>query len=221
MGQKILAGIWRLVALTWHLVSTANLSAQTVRLAIVSGEPKVEAAADLLTAELSKNTNGDQNFPVAFRQLALCYFQGGGVEMDEEQGLELCRKAADLGDYYAEWMLANAYSRGIGVPRDVNDAPIALPTRSSGQGYYKAIDELIFRYQAGLGTEQNVIAAARWYCRGASVTGNKLKHLLERLSAPTKEDAQTDSFPKLQRFMRITPRWPVICPQTRNRCNES
>jgi len=106
--------------------------------------------------------------------LGLCYLEADGVEKDEERGLELIRRAADQGHNRALYDLAGFYARGIGEPRNNSDQPLELlkrVTRSSARsldGVTKwAYDGILFRYQYGVGTERDLVAAAEVYCRAA------------------------------------------------------
>jgi uncharacterized protein len=102
-----------------------------------------------------------QNWPAGQYHLGMLYLRGKGVEIDEARGLELVRAAVDQGLPDAMHDLAQCYAFGIGEPRNDADRPIELLRRS------KSWDELISRYEAGLGTERDLTAAAECYCEGA------------------------------------------------------
>ena len=106
--------------------------------------------------------------------LGLCYLEADGVEKEEARGLELIRHAADQGYNRALFDLAGLYARGIGAPRNDLDQPLELlkrVTRSSTKsldGVTKwAYDGIFFRYQYGVGTERDLVAAAEVYCHAA------------------------------------------------------
>jgi len=94
-------------------------------------------------------------------RLGMLYLRGKGVEVDESRGLELLRAAADQGIPGAIHDLAQCYAFGIGEPRNDADRPIQLLRRS------KSWDELISRYEAGFGTDRDLMAAAECYCEYA------------------------------------------------------
>lgn len=103
----------------------------------------------------------EHNVPEAQYHLGMLYLRGKGVEVDEARGLELVRAAADQGVTEAIHDLAQCYAFGIGEPRNAADRPIELLRRS------KSWEELIRRYEAGWGTDRDLIAAAECYCEGA------------------------------------------------------
>jgi uncharacterized protein len=103
----------------------------------------------------------DQNWAAGQYQLGLIYLEGNLIEQDEERGLELTRAAADQGLNDALHELADLYARGVGEPRSGEDRPLRLLERA------RVHSEVIFRYEYGLGTERDLVAAARWHCRAA------------------------------------------------------
>lgn len=118
--------------------------------------------------------SADQGWAGGQYHLGLCYIEGHGVEQDEERGLGLLRLAADQDHVYAEMDLADLYARGIGMPRNDEDRPIALLQRvvkgnlQDNHGEIReAYDLLIFRYVCGVGTERDLYVAAEWYCQAA------------------------------------------------------
>jgi TPR repeat protein len=121
----------------------------------------------------------DQNYAPALRYLGACYMNGKGVEQDEERGLELIRSAADQGDKRALRELVNAYTKGIGEPRNVQDEPLELlqrlalaPAEDDYPVRMAAYQEIIFRYLSGLGTQRDWAVAAMWYCRATAADIN-------------------------------------------------
>jgi TPR repeat protein len=96
--------------------------------------------------------------------LGLYYLAGRVVGLDEDKGLELVRAAADKGFNDALIKLAALYARGVGEPRSEQDRPIPLLTQSGAWG------QLVFRYEYGLGTERDMVAVAKCYCRLAMKT---------------------------------------------------
>lgn len=118
--------------------------------------------------------SADQNWAGGQYHLGLCYLGGQGVEQDEERGSELIRKAADQSQVYAMVDLANLYSRGVGAPRSESDTPlhilqrvVASRSEDSADKIAEAYEGLILRYEHGIGTERDVIAAVGWHCRAA------------------------------------------------------
>lgn len=105
--------------------------------------------------------SAEQDWAGGQYHLGLCYLEGKVVELDEARGLELIRAAADQGLEDAVHELADLYARGVGEPRSEADRPIHLLQRA------RAWSDLIFRYEHGLGTERDLIAAAQYYCHAA------------------------------------------------------
>lgn len=103
----------------------------------------------------------DQQSHEAQHELGLFYLEGRVVELDEPRGLDFLRSAADAGLPEGQRDLAKAYEEGIGKPRSLNDAPLALYQRAG------AYDDLRLRYEYGLGTLPDAVAAAHWCCRNA------------------------------------------------------
>jgi uncharacterized protein len=121
--------------------------------------------------------------------LGLCYLKGDGLEQDEDRGLDWIRQAADQGNNLALYDLAGLYARGIGEPRNKLDHPLELLKRvarsdsKSLDGVTRsAYDGILFRYQYGVGTERDLVAAAEWYCRAAA--DGVLDYSLENKLAP-------------------------------------
>jgi uncharacterized protein len=116
----------------------------------------------------------EQDWPDGQYRLAGCYLQGKGVELDEERGLELMRAAADADHCKAMVELTELYARGIGEPCNRQDEPLQWLQRAEKhkeQGTYgiykRPYDLLVFRYEHGIGTDQDLVTAASWYIRGA------------------------------------------------------
>ncbi len=123
--------------------------------------------------------------------LGLLYLSGHkGVELDEARGLELMRAAADQGMPEAMHDLAQCYAVGIGEPRNDADRPVQLLRRS------KSWDELIRRYEAGFGTDRDLMAAAECYCEYA--LGSWRMTLADKIDfhpgTPTQTWGGTESF---------------------------
>ncbi len=99
----------------------------------------------------------DQSYAEGQYHLGLFYLAGQVVELDEEQGLELVRAAADQGLNNALIELADLYAQGIGEPRSAQEHPMQLYERAHDYS------RLILRYRYGVGTERDMIAVARCY----------------------------------------------------------
>lgn len=112
--------------------------------------------------------SAEQNWPGGQYRLGLCYLAGKGVDKDEEQGLELIRKAADQNHAFALFKLAKLYRSGVGEPRNEVDRPIKLLLRSASLDCGLAYAELSDRYRRGLGCERDLIKSGQWHSRAGS-----------------------------------------------------
>jgi len=101
----------------------------------------------------------EQNLPAAQYHLGLCYLRGEGTAVDEARGLELIRSAADQGFDEAIHDLVDLYTQGIGTPRNLADQPIPLLERRHNW------ISVACRLENGIGTERDLVKAARYYCR--------------------------------------------------------
>ena len=64
----------------------------------------------------------DAGNSAAQKNLAICYFNGYGVEKDVEKAIYWWQKAADAGDSTAQYRLAFCYLKGEGIEKDVEKA---------------------------------------------------------------------------------------------------
>jgi len=119
--------------------------------------------------------SAEQHQPNSQYHLGLLYLEGGVVEANEAKALTLIRAAADQGNADALGELARLYAEGIGEPRDSQDRPLELLKRAGAWGV------LVFRYEYGLGTERDLVAAARCYCRAALSGGEYRPSLADKI----------------------------------------
>lgn len=110
-----------------------------------------------------------QNWAGGQYHLGLMYLEGKAVAQDEARGLELIRAAADQNHEDALLELANLYARGVGEPRTDSERPMALSER------FGKWEDLLFRYEHGLGTERDLVMAARCCCKVTSDLQDKIE----------------------------------------------
>jgi len=110
-----------------------------------------------------------QNWAGGQYHLGLIYLEGKAVAQDEARGLELIRAAADQGHEDALHELADLYARGVGEPRNESELPMALLERLGKW------EDLLFRYEYGLGTERDLVLAARCGCKLTSDLRDKVE----------------------------------------------
>jgi TPR repeat protein len=125
---------------------------------------------------------------------ALCFLLGNGVEKDEPRGLELMRQAADRKHRGAMVKLSELYARGIGVPRNDQDTPFQLLLLPARLNFEPACSELSTRYRLELGTERDLVSAARWYCQSAILSGFPQRLDKEIWGVPPEQPRQTELF---------------------------
>lgn len=82
------------------------------------------------------------------------------------QAIPLLRKAADMGDAFAQFMIGSFYATGSGVPRDFTIAAHWLQLAAQ-QGDAEAQHGLGFLYATGQGVARDSAEAARWYSKAA------------------------------------------------------
>ena len=104
----------------------------------------------------------EQNHAAAQNKLGRCYEEGYGVKQREDEAEQWYRKAADQGNVYAQWNLADIYDRR----KDYKEA-FKLYTLAAEQNYAAAQNMLGRYYEQGYGCEQSYLKAANWYRKAA------------------------------------------------------
>ncbi len=108
----------------------------------------------------------EQGMAKAQYNLALCYYNGKGIEKDYVKATEWYSKAAEQGYAEAQHNLGACYYNGKGVENDsVKAAEWYL--KAAEQGHANAQYELGYMYEQGYGVEQNDVKAEEWYTRAA------------------------------------------------------
>jgi TPR repeat protein len=149
-------------------------------------EPLEDATAarengDYATALKLLRPLADQGVAEAEFNLGLMYAQGQGVQQDDAEALNWCRKAADQGDADAQvWMIYGrglapryaeamkwywrgiTYSNGYGVPQDDAKA-MKLYRLAADYGLAGAQYTLGMHYENGIGVPQDYSEAVKWY----------------------------------------------------------
>lgn len=99
--------------------------------------------------------------------LALAYFDGAGVEADEEKAIVLLAEAAAAGHPKAMRAYANRLLDGVGVPQD-QQAGMAMLTKAAEAGDASAQGDLGICYFYGDGTVADYNKALFWLEKSAS-----------------------------------------------------
>lgn len=108
-------------------------------------------------------------FVPAISKLAMCYFEGDGVEQDSYVGLQWLEKAATYGrDLEAAHELAILYEYGqYDVPVDVVRAARWF-RHAAESGHVEAMAEYAMCCELGCGREQSDTEALEWYVKAAN-----------------------------------------------------
>ena len=80
-----------------------------------------------------KRANNGNN--IALFKLALMYLNGYGVEQSYQEAIKLFKKSADIGNLDAKFLLGDIYKKGLGIPRDNEQA----------DKYYKDVFEVYLK----------------------------------------------------------------------------
>ena len=108
----------------------------------------------------------DAGNSAAQKNLAICYFNGYGVEKDVEKAIYWWQKAADAGNSTAQNSLAYRYFAGDGVEKDVEKAAYWCQ-KAADAGYSAAQYRLAFCFLKGDGVEKDVEKAVYWWQKAA------------------------------------------------------
>ena len=108
----------------------------------------------------------DAGNSAAQKNLAICYFNGYGVEKDVEKAIYWWQKAADAGNSTAQNSLAYRYFAGDGVEKDVEKA-VYWCQKAADAGYSAAQYRLAFCFLKGEGVEKDVEKAVYWWQKAA------------------------------------------------------
>ena len=108
----------------------------------------------------------DAGNSAAQKNLAICYFNGYGVEKDVEKAIYWWQKAADAGNSTAQNSLAYRYFAGDGVEKDVEKA-VYWWQKAADAGDSDAQYRLAFCFLKGEGVEKDVEKAVYWWQKAA------------------------------------------------------
>jgi TPR repeat protein len=112
--------------------------------------------ADEFRADATKNN------PAAQHNLAVCYYNGYGVNVDKSEAVKWYKKAADQNFAPAQANLGACYYYGIAIQQDFKKAA-KLFLYAAEQGNDIGQYNLGRCYEYGQGVAQNYSEAARWY----------------------------------------------------------
>ena len=120
----------------------------------------------------------DAGNSAAQKNLAICYFNGYGVEKDVEKAIYWWQKAADAGNSAAQKNLAFCYLKGDGVEKNVEKA-VYWWQKAADAGNSAAQYRLAFCYLKGEGIEKDVEKAVYWWQKAADAGDSDAEYMLE------------------------------------------
>jgi TPR repeat protein len=136
-------------------------------------ETKPEAIAALKDSA----ADGDAS---AQRKLGESFFEGSGVEKNEEEAVKWFRKAAEQGHAEAQFSLGWSYHKGQGVQHDVAEAATWF-RKAAEQGHVTAQNNLGVCHVLGDGVQQDHAEAVKWYRKAAEQGEVNARAALEKL----------------------------------------
>ena len=146
------------------------------------------AANDVVTAlQGYERAAGDSDHhvaSVALDRLGELYAKGGPVPQDLARAEDYFRRAALLGDPYAQAAQAEFVLDGIATTADPATALI-WARKAAAAGMTIAFAQLGWQYMNGLGVEQSADEAKAWYLRGAEEGDANCQYQLGWLYAHT------------------------------------
>lgn len=104
----------------------------------------------------------EQGYEPAMAFLASCYMNGKGVEKDEEKGLAWMRRAAPKNDY-ALYQLGSSYLNGKGGLEVDGKKALELVIEAAKRGHALSQNAVGWIYKEGLGVDENVDEAVKWF----------------------------------------------------------
>jgi uncharacterized protein len=117
-------------------------------------------------AEMYEEATKSGECPRSLDSLGTLYYRGRGVQKDTAKATALWTRAAQLGDEWGEFHLAELYLKGDELPQNFAMAK-QLFEQAASQGNYAAEERLGTMYEDGSGTAQDYSAALQWYKKSA------------------------------------------------------
>jgi len=116
------------------------------------------------------------------------YFDGlAGVGVDNAQGIEWLRKAADQGFNFAQHFLGWRYGTGTGIAMDDAQAVIWYH-KAAENGYFASQGNLGYRYEHGNGVPKDINKAMAWYRKAAAQGHQPSINDLQRMEAAARSN---------------------------------
>ncbi len=136
--------------------------------------------------------------------LGVMYFKGEGVKADHLQGLELFKKAAELGHANACFILGTSYDKGVDVQQN-REVAAKWYLKAAMLGHAQAQFNIGLMYTNGEGVEKNHNEAVVWL-KKAAVQGHKgAGKLLNVMGEEVPKAAMSKSTSKSTKSKRVEP----------------
>jgi TPR repeat protein len=113
--------------------------------------------------QIARTTEAEIVAIEAMRDLAEMYYYGSNnVRQNYAQAAKYFKKAANLGDAYAQWSLAVMYEEGQGIDKDINEA-IKYFKLAGANDYACAHKRLGHIYDANIDVPRDTILSAKHF----------------------------------------------------------
>ena len=119
----------------------------------------------------------EQGDALAQYNLGNCYFDGDGVEQDDEEAVKWYRKSAEQGNAMAQYRLGDCYLNGDGVDKNEREA-VEWYRRAAEQDNPDSQYKLGECCYNGVGVAKNFEEAVEWFLRAADFDNSKAQYKL-------------------------------------------
>jgi|GEM_PF-6637425 len=176
--QKVQKG-WRQVCMASHQPRRVSLTKQEAPSlpVFLAREPVLQEAdwqyllqKDQVAAfnwfqKMAKSEQGEKA-SLALNMMGRAYEHGWGIAVDHFQAFNCYRQAAEQGEIWALFNLADCYRKGVGCSVDKCRAT-ELYAQAAASGHVKSLNMLGLAYEEGDGVRQDLGRAAQYFMQGA------------------------------------------------------
>ena len=150
-----------------------------------SGLPKDDLLASKYLLQVAQEPNVDASFQgsqaLAQYWIAMMYEHGRGLEQSHEKAIQFLQKAANNGNYPAQFDLGSLYNDGTGgMPMDKSIA-CQWFEKAADNGHFRAMHNTGYCYQAGNGGKKDSDKAIHYYTLAAEAGLANSQHNLGML----------------------------------------
>lgn len=115
---------------------------------------------------------------VACYNIGLMYYRGEGVKPNRGEGIKWFRKAADMGNVQAQFLMGTLYDKGEDLARDQGEA-FRWYLRAAEQGHSQAQFNVGYMYTVGEGVKKDRKEAMAWLGKAAAQGHEKAAKMLK------------------------------------------